>query len=93
MRDGAISAVPGADVAEDHERRGAVLPALADVRTVRLLANCMEVELTHELLEPKVVRTPWGSDLQPGRLTLGEWLYAVTPDDLIKSLAHRFGVK
>jgi hypothetical protein len=70
-----------------------MLPALANVGTVSLLANGVEVELTHEVLEPKVVRTPWGSDFQPTRLTLGEWLDAVTPDDLIKSLAHRFGVK
>jgi hypothetical protein len=57
-----------------------------------LLAHGMEVELTHELLEPEVVRSPWGSDFQPTGLTLREWFDAVTPDDLIKSLAHRFGI-
>ena len=55
MRDRAVGAVPRADVAEDHERGGAVLPALADVRAVRFLADGMEVELAHQLLEPEVI--------------------------------------
>ena len=92
VRDGAIGAISGADVTEDHERCGAVLPAFANVRTMSLLANSMEVELTHELLEPEVVRTPWSSDFQPTGLTLRQRLDAMTPDDLIKSLAHRFGI-
>ena len=53
--DGAVGAVPRADVAEDHERRGAVLPALADVGAVRFLADGVEVELAHQVLEAQVV--------------------------------------
>jgi len=45
--DGAVGAVPGADIAEDHEGRGAVLPALADIRAVCLFADRVQVELPH----------------------------------------------
>ena len=85
--DGAVGAVPRADVAEDHEGGGAVLPALADVRAVRLLADRVEVELAHQLLEPQVVRPAWGANLQPRRLSVGEEFGAVAANDLIQ----RFG--
>jgi hypothetical protein len=39
MRDRAISAIPRTDVAKDHERRGAMLPALTDVRAMRLFTD------------------------------------------------------
>ena len=41
--DVAEPAPPRAGVAEDHERRGAALPALADVRARRLLADRVQV--------------------------------------------------
>src|SRR5215217_5011546 len=47
--DGAEAAGAGADVAQDHEGRGAVVPALADVRAARLLADGVEVEAAHGL--------------------------------------------
>src|SRR5215212_4927969 len=46
---GAEAAGAGADVAQDHEGRGAVVPALADVRAARLLADGVEVEAAHGL--------------------------------------------
>ena len=46
----AEAAAAGADVAEDHEGRGAALPALADVRAVRLLADRVEVLRADRLL-------------------------------------------
>src|SRR5207249_3722674 len=55
--DGAISAIAGAHIAEDHEGGGAVLPALADIGAVSFLTDGMEVELAHQLLEPQVIRT------------------------------------
>ena len=48
VRDRAVGAVSRADVAENHERRGAVLPALADVGAVRLLADRVQVEVAHQ---------------------------------------------
>ena len=87
--DGAIGAVPGADVAQDHESGGAVLPTFADVGAVRLLADGMQVELTHQVLEPHVVGTTGRLDLEPRRLALGQRLGAVTAHDLIEIL-HRW---
>ena len=37
--DGAVGACAGADIAQDHERGGAAIPALADVRTLGLSAD------------------------------------------------------
>ena len=88
MRDGAVGAVPRADVAEDHEGRGAVLPALADVRAVRFLADRVEVELAHQLLEPEVLRPAGSANLEPARLSLGQRFDAVAAGDLIQRLAH-----
>ena len=42
--DVAVAARARAGVAEDHERRGAVVPALADVRAVRLFADRVQPE-------------------------------------------------
>src|SRR5205085_8069382 len=57
-------------VAEDQERRLALLPALVDVRAARLLADGVEVEAAHDALEVAVVRARLGLHLQPGRLAL-----------------------
>ena len=43
--DGAKTAAAGAGVAEEHHRRGALAPALADVGAARLFADGMQVEL------------------------------------------------
>src|SRR5262249_2167796 len=66
--DGAEATAAGADVAQDHERGGAVLPALADVRAARLLAHRVEVLLAHQRLQAHVARSPGGAHLEPGRL-------------------------
>src|ERR1700694_653849 len=87
--DGAVGAVSGADVAEDHEGRGAVLPTLADVRAMRFLAYGMQVELTHQVLEPHVVGASGCSHLEPRRFPLRERFRAVSPHDLIESIWHR----
>ena len=58
MDDIAVAARAGADAAENHERGGAVVPALADVRAVRLFADRVEVERPRDLLEPEVAGRP-----------------------------------
>ena len=83
VRDGAIGAISGADVTEDHERCGAVFPAFANVRTMSLLANGMEVELTHELLEPEVLRAAGSAHLEPAWLSLRQRFDAVAASDLV----------
>src|SRR5687767_612420 len=88
--DGAIRAVPGTDVAEDHESRGAVLPAFADVGAVRYFAYGVKVELPHQVLEPHIVGTTGRPDLEPRRLAVGQRVGAVTPQDLIESVWHRW---
>ena len=65
-----------------------MLPAFTDVRAARLLANRMEVELPHQLLEPNVLRPAWSPDLQPGGLSIRQCLYAMPASDLIECLAH-----
>ena len=45
-----------------------MVPALADVRAVRLLADRVQVPLAHQALEPHVVRPARRAHLQPGRL-------------------------
>ena len=68
VRDGAVRAGARADVAEDHERRRPVVPALADVGTARFLAHRVQVEIAHQPLEAQVARRPRRTDLQPCRL-------------------------
>ncbi len=65
VRHGAVRARARADVAKDHERRGTVIPALADVRTARVLADGMQVQLAHQVLEAQVVRRSRRAHLQP----------------------------
>ena len=70
VRDVAVAARARAGVAEDHERRGAVVPALADVRAVRFLADGVETEVAHQALEAEVVLGAGRADLQPVGLGL-----------------------
>ena len=63
--DVAVAARPRAGVAEDHERRRAVVPALADVRAVGFLADGVQAERPHQPLEAVVVLRPRRAHLQP----------------------------
>ena len=65
VRHRAVAARTGADVAENHERRRPVVPALTDVRAARLLADGVELAVAHHALEPQVVRRPGRAHLQP----------------------------
>src|SRR5579862_8710229 len=69
--DRAEGARAGADVAQDHERRGAVPPALGDVGAAGLLAHSVEIEPAHDRLDARVAvahrqadREPFGTALQ-----------------------------
>src|SRR5436190_23902126 len=84
MRDRAVGARARADVTEDHEGRGAMMPALADVGTARLLADGMKLQLLHHALEPEIVLRSWRADFQPG----GLWL--AWADELERRLNHLF---
>ena len=57
--DRAEAARPGAGVAQDHDRRGALVPALPDVRAVGLLADRVQVEAAEQALEVVVVLARW----------------------------------
>ena len=65
---GAVAAVPRADVAQDHEGGGEIFPALADVRAVRLLADGVEIPLPHQALQAQVLRPTRRAHLEPRRL-------------------------
>ena len=84
--DRAVRAVSRTDVAEDHERRGAVLPALADVGAVSFLADGVEVELAHEVLESRVVRPAWRPHLEPARLSLWEGVGPAPAQNLVEGI-------
>ena len=66
--DVAEPAAARAGVAEDHERGRAPLPALADVRARRLLADRVQVLLLDEALQLPVARAAGRRDLEPRRL-------------------------
>ena len=53
--DGAEAAGAGARVAEDHDRGGALVPALPDVRAAGLLADRVEVQAAEQALQVVVV--------------------------------------
>ena len=66
--DGAEPAGPGADVAQDHHRRGALVPALAHVGADRLLADRVEVQAAQQALEVVVVVARGHPGLDPVRV-------------------------
>src|SRR5207245_11630684 len=68
----AVGAVARADVAQDHEGRGLVLPALADVGAMRRFADGVELQLAHQLLQGEVVGPPWSRHPEPGGLAGGD---------------------
>ena len=61
----AVAARARADVAKDHERRGAMRPALADVRAARFFADRVEIEVAHQALQPEIRRRPGRFHLEP----------------------------
>src|SRR5271166_506370 len=65
VRDRAVWTIAGAHIAQQHEGRGAVRKALADVRTTRLLAHRMESELGENRLGPEIFRRNRRADLDP----------------------------
>ena len=79
VRDGAVRACAGADVAQDHERRRSVVPALPDVGAARFLADGVELQLLHEPLEAQIVLRPGRANLEPLGLRLAG------PDELQRS--------
>ena len=93
MRDRTVRAVSCADVAKDHERGRAVLPALTNVRAMRFLADRVQVEVAHELAEPEVVRPARRLHLEPAGLSLRQRFASVSAHDLVKRLAHVVNVR
>ncbi len=79
-------AAPGADIAHDHEGRGAVAEALAEVRAHGLLADRAELALAQDLLDPTDAGAGWWPGANPVRLALdlGGWLHLDRdPADLV----------
>ena len=68
----AKSAAPRANIAQDHERRRAMVPAFAHVGTRRALAHRVQIQLPHQLLQLVIVVAGRRGRAQPGRpLRLG----------------------
>src|SRR5258706_7167938 len=68
----AEAARAGADVAQDHERRGPPAPAVEDIRALRLFANRVQPLPLHELLELFVVLALDDARADPRRYRAGE---------------------
>ena len=66
-RHGAKAARARADIAENHEGRGAVLPALAHVGAARAFADGVQVERAHDALQLLIIFAAEESHAQPGR--------------------------
>jgi len=66
--DGAESAPAGAEVAEQHEGGGFVMPALADIRALGAFADRVQAEGACEALERVVVLADGSAGLEPFRL-------------------------
>src|SRR4029078_3299425 len=65
--DGAESAGACADVAQDHERGGAPVPAIEDVWAASFLADRVQVAAAHDLLEVLEVLALGNTHSDPGR--------------------------
>ena len=65
VRHGAVAAGARADVAEDHERRRAVVPAFADVGAAGFFTDGVKVQAAHQLLELQVFLGAGRPHLQP----------------------------
>src|SRR4029079_6627001 len=61
---------PRADVAQDHDRGRALLPALPDVGAVRFLADGVERQSAQDALEVGVVLARWQAGANPIGMTL-----------------------
>src|SRR2546423_1359373 len=70
-RHGAEAASACADVPQNHERRGTVLPALAHVRAARAFADGVQIERAHDALQILVALATEKFDAQPIRA--GRW--------------------
>ena len=65
VRDRAVRARARADVAENHEGGGAVVPALADVGAVRVFTDRVELEAAHDVAQPEIVFRSRRAHFQP----------------------------
>src|SRR5262249_39692658 len=81
--DVAEAAAARAGVAEDHERRGATLPALARVRAGPLPADRVQSLGLDPRAQLAVARASGGGDLEPARLALAQ-----RPDLAAEHLQH-----
>ena len=75
MGNGAVGAVPGTDVAQNHEGGGAVLPAFAHVGTAGAFADGVQIESAHGALEILVAFATEEFDAKPvrTRVSAGRW--------------------
>src|SRR5262245_47847569 len=68
LRDRAESAPPRTDIAQQHESRSLVIPALANIGTLRRFTHGMQPQSASELLQIVEVISDWRFGPQPLRL-------------------------
>src|SRR3981081_3943217 len=65
LGDRAKAAAPRADIAEQHEGRGVMVPAFSDIRALRRLANGMQAKAAGQLLQVVKVLAHRSPGLEP----------------------------
>src|SRR5260370_15481301 len=68
VRDRAVGAIACAYIAHQHEGRGAMRKAFADIRAARFLANRMQFQLAENRLGAEVLRRYRRANLDPIRM-------------------------
>ena len=68
--DGAESAMASADVSAQHECRRAIRPAFENVRALRFLTDCVEIQSLNQLQQTVLIRGVAETDPEPIRFLL-----------------------
>src|ERR1041385_7484423 len=68
--DGAESAMSSADVSAQHECRRAISPAFENVRALRFLTDCVEIQSLDQLQQMVLIRGVAETDPEPIRFLL-----------------------
>src|SRR5208282_911264 len=86
------AATPGADIAQQHEGRGVMVPAFSNIRTLRRLAHRMQSQPARQLLQIMKVVAHRSLGLEPRRLRAVDAWAKVNLDELGRGRhdVHRF---
>ena len=78
-----------ADLAEDHECRGAGGPAFENVRATRFLTDRVQRQVVHQLRDRKAIEIPGDADLQPRGTHAGALIHRSRAADFGRKLCEK----